>query len=74
MQTRFLIAALALSCAACSVEQKRDGDIPSDWRVYVAPGNHVTYVMPVTMNDGTRCVLVIGNSAGRAVSCEWERK
>jgi hypothetical protein len=68
---RAVIAALAVVCAGCGASQSTDADTPKGWRTFVAAGNHVTHVVPVTMEDGTRCVVTFGNGAGRGVSCEW---
>jgi hypothetical protein len=45
--------------------------MPNGWKSFVAPGNRITYAVPVTMDDGTKCVIVIGNDPGRGVSCDW---
>lgn len=68
---RAVVAALALACAGCGVRESTNPDAPKGWRGFVAGGNHHTYVAPVTMEDGTRCVVTFGNSAGRGVSCDW---
>ncbi len=69
---RMAVIALALSCSACTVGEYNDEDVPDGWKAFVAPGNVVTYVAPAVMADGTKCVVVFGNSAGRGVSCDWE--
>lgn len=58
-------------CIGCSIEEKTDTTTMKEWRTYVGGQGHVTHVVPVIMPDGTRCVLVIGNSQGRGVSCDW---
>jgi len=68
---RWAVAALVLACAGCSVEQREAGAAPKGWKSFVAPGNVMTYVAPVTMDDGTRCVVTFGNSAGSGVSCDY---
>ena len=68
---RAVVAALVLACAGCSVGQREDSAAPKGWKSFVAPSNAITYAVPVTMDDGTKCVVVIGNSAGRGVSCDW---
>ena len=68
---RAVVAALVLACAGCSVGERTDAETPKGWRTFVAGGNHVTHVVPVTMEDGTRCVVTFGNGAGRGVSCDW---
>ena len=68
---RAVVAALALACAGCSVGERTDAGAPKGWRTFVAAGNHFTHVVPVTMEDGTRCVVTFGNGDGRGVSCDW---
>ena len=67
---RAVVAALVLACAGCSVGERTDAKTPKGWRTFV-DGGHVTHVVPVTMDDGTRCVVTFGNGAGRGVSCDW---
>lgn len=33
-----------------------------------------TYVIPVVMDDGTKCVVVAGGGGGTGISCEWRNK
>lgn len=66
------LACVAVASVGCTVGQRDSDAIPKGWKSYVAPGNNVTYVLPVQMDDGTRCVVVIGNNAGRGVSCDWK--
>lgn len=68
---RVVVVALVLACAGCSVGERTDNETPKGWRTFVAGGNNVTHVVPVTMEDGTRCVVTFGNGAGRGVSCDW---
>ena len=68
---RVVVAALVLACAGCSVGERTDMETPKSWRTFVAGGNHVTHVVPVTMVDGTRCEVTFGNGTGRSVSCDW---
>lgn len=70
-RVRAVVAALALACAGCSVGERTDAGTPKGWRTFVAAGNHFTHVVPVTMEDGTRCVVTFGNGDGRGVSCDW---
>lgn len=73
------LIALLLACAASGCAPT--GDAPPDyvppkgWQAFVTPGNTYTYVIPVKLEDGTRCVLVAGNSgtSGRAITCDWTR-
>lgn len=71
MVGRAVVAALLLTCVGCSVGERTDAETPKGWRTFVAAGNYVTHVVPVTMEDGTRCVVTFGNGSGRGVSCEW---
>jgi len=60
-----------LVCVGCSEGERMNAETPKGGRTFVAAGNHVTHVVPVTLEDGTRCVVTFGNSSGRGVSCEW---
>jgi len=33
-----------------------------------------TYVIPVVMDDGTKCVVVARDGGGTGISCEWRNK
>ena len=48
-------------------------------KVFVTPADtrntpYRTYVIPVVMDDGTKCVVVAGSSGGTGISCEWRNK
>ncbi len=60
----------AFVCAACEVKTE-ERPIPKDWRLLVEPYGAKAYVAPVTMEDGTKCVVVVGSS-GRGISCNWK--
>lgn len=63
------VAALLLASAGCSDGERTETH--KGWRSFVAAGGYTTHIVPVTLDDGTRCVVAFGNSAGRAVSCGW---
>jgi hypothetical protein len=70
-----IICVLLLS--ACSAGEKPDAQSAKDWpqgtKIYVAPGANYKYVIPIKMDDGTRCILVANNSSGGgAISCDWK--
>jgi hypothetical protein len=71
---RLCILALALTLTACDWEQKGEmkGEVPPGWKQFVTPGAYITYVIPVEI-DGTRCVVVSGNSSGRGITCDWRK-
>lgn len=48
-------------------------NLPSSWKSYVSPGNHIVYLIPTTMNDGTRCVVLTSNGSRGGISCDWEK-
>jgi len=68
---RVVVAVLLVACAGCSGGERTDTESQNGWRTFVAGGNHITHVVPVTMDDGTKCVVTFGNGAGRGVSCDW---
>jgi hypothetical protein len=48
-------------------------------KVFVTPADtrttpYRTYVIPVVMDDGTKCVVVAGGGGGTGISCEWRNK
>lgn len=67
----FLLAAALAGCSEAKVTPKTDG-YPKDWIVIISPGNFAAYVVPVTLNDGTKCVVVTANSSGRGITCNWQ--
>lgn len=63
------IAVMLLS--ACSGEPKpplKEGWIRIDW-----PSLEATHVVPIVMDDGTKCVIA-GGRYGTAISCDWGKK
>jgi hypothetical protein len=66
--TPLLIALLA----GCSVGEEQTTNAPNGWKKFIAPGGYTTYVFPTVLEDGTRCAVAIGNSSGRAISCDWK--
>lgn len=73
------LVALLLACAAsgCAPPGNAPPDYvpPKGWQAFVTPSNTYTYVIPVKLEDGTRCVLVAGNSgtSGRSITCDWAK-
>ena len=48
---------------------------PKGWRVITTPGNNFSYIVPVVMDDGTRCIVLSSNSSGRGgITCDWGKK
>lgn len=48
-------------------------EYPKDWRIITSPSNNKTYVVPVTMEDGTKCVVVTANGSGSGITCDWRK-
>ena len=72
--------AMLLAClgaAACTPAGEATSAVerPPGWQVFTTPGGTYTYLIPVTLEDGTRCVMVAGNAgaSGRAITCDWRR-
>ena len=63
---------VVVQLAGCTVGEEKTEETPRGWKRFVAPGNYVTYVFPTVLEDGTRCAVAIGNSHGRAISCDWK--
>jgi hypothetical protein len=69
----FAIVASIGMMGCATGETTQDNSIPPGWKAYTTAGNYRTYVIPVTMDDGTKCVVVTKNSSGGAgVSCNWK--
>ncbi|MFM2134465.1 MAG: hypothetical protein RL156_1746 [Bacteroidota bacterium] len=48
---------------------------PDDWIKLESDVSLTTYVAPIKMPDGTRCLVVlVSGYANRAISCDWEDK
>ena len=68
-----LTAVLAGGCTKGA--QAPDAGAAKGWQVFTTPGENYTYVIPTTLEDGTRCVVVAGNAgySGRGVTCDWRK-
>ena len=72
---KYMITALFV-LAGCTPIGPTTQDLgePKDWKVFTTPSANYHYVFPVVMDDGTRCVAMVGNSSGgRAISCDWHK-
>ena len=47
-------------------------DTQNGWQAFSTYGN-ITVIVPVTMSDGTRCVVATGNGSGKSISCDWSK-
>ncbi len=64
-----------LMVAACSKAGEHSLDnVPTGWKSIVSPGNAWTYVVPVTLDDGTRCIVLTSNSNRGGITCDWGKK
>jgi hypothetical protein len=68
---RFFLLLILLG--GCDIGRQDNETTPKGWQRYAVFG-YVTYVVPVTLEDGTRCVAVVGSNAGRGITCDWGRK
>ena len=66
-----LLALAIVFLAGCANGDRTDLETPKNWKVFSTSGNYISYVIPVTMDDGTKCVIVTANNAGRGISCNW---
>jgi hypothetical protein len=69
---RKYLLALTFLIAGCTVEP--DTVDRSSWQVLKAAGGAPTYIVPLKLDDGTLCIVVMGNEhySGRAVDCNWK--
>ncbi len=68
---------ICLLLAGCSkrgdMNDKLESDrLPEGWQMFITNGS-ISVIVPVTMSDGTRCVVLSGNSAGKGISCDWSK-
>lgn len=69
-----LILAAAVLAGCQPVGQSKvaqDDPFPAGTQKFVAPGNYIAWVIPITMDRGERCVLVVKNSQGTAIDCDF---
>ena len=73
--TALLLACLTAAACTPAGEASKAVERPPGWQVFTTPGATYTYLIPVTLEDGTRCVVVAGNAgaSGRAIACDWRR-
>lgn len=67
-----LILPAVFVCGCSYGPTKTADEWPAGTKRFVGGGNHIHDIVPVTMEDGTRCVVVVKNSAGTAISCNWK--
>ena len=71
MKYLYAIAIAAMALSACNDDTKpplKEGWIRIDW-----PSLEATHVLPIVMDDGTKCVIA-GGRYGTAISCDWGKK
>jgi hypothetical protein len=69
---RLFVVCVAFMLAGCerSIASDSDGGFPAGTKRITAPGNYITWVVPLTMDDGTRCIVTVKNgSGGSDLSC-----
>ena len=75
--TRLLIVC-ALLLAGCGdfakIGIRESENLPASWKSFVTPGNTIVYLIPATMDDGTKCVVLTSNGSRGGISCNWENK
>ena len=76
MKTRILILSLiAFALTGCETGDVSRSDVPVGWKAFVSDGNFITFVIPVTMEDGTKCVITKPNgTGGGGISCDWSAR
>jgi hypothetical protein len=76
MSKKLLLAALSMALVGCGSSGETTAvELPKDWRAFHTSGGYVSYVFPVTMADGTRCIVLSSNSSGRGgITCDWGKK
>lgn len=71
--TFFQLMLVAVFCFIVTLLLLPDERKPPEGTVVLTmPGNNKAFVSPVTMPDGTKCVVVTANGAGRGISCNWK--
>jgi hypothetical protein len=76
MTAHLTIAALSLvALVGCGTGYVPRGEFPVGWKAVQSSGNFITYVIPVAMDDGTKCVITKTNgSGGGGITCDWRTK
>jgi hypothetical protein len=70
----FLLITIS-TIAACSKAGEHSLDnVPAEWKSIVSPGNTWSFVVPVTLDDGTRCVVLTSNGNRGGITCDWGKK
>ena len=67
---KYLLIVCALVLAGCSVKEHTEEALPTGWKLFETKGTF-TYIYPVNMDDGTKCV-VVSTARGAGVSCNWK--
>ena len=73
MKYLFLVLLLASCGDFEKIGNRKAENLPSSWKSYITPGNHITYLIPTTMDDGTRCVVLTSNGSRGGISCDWKK-
>lgn len=72
MKAALIVAAIALAgCQPVGRAKETDPSFPAGTQKFVAPGNYIAWVVPITLEGGERCVLVVKNGQGTAIDCDF---
>lgn len=71
---KYLFLVLLLAGCMDQIGNREAENLPASWKSYVTPGNDITYLIPTTMDDGTRCVVLTSNGGRGGISCDWGKK
>jgi hypothetical protein len=72
MKRYILLAAVLLAGCSKGMSNDTGEGFPPGTKRLLAPGNRVTWIVPVTMDDGTRCIATVSNGTGGGhVACNW---
>ena len=73
MKYLFLVLLLAGCGDFDTIGNREAENLPTSWKSFVTPGNQITYLIPATMDDGTRCVVYTSNGHRGGISCDWKK-
>ena len=70
---KYLFLVLLLAGCMAEIGGREAENLPASWKSFVTPGNYITYLIPATMDDGTRCVVLTSNGGRGGISCDWKK-
>ena len=70
---KYLFLVLLLAGCTDQIGSREAENLPASWKSFVTPGNYITYLIPATMDDGTRCVVLTSNGNRGGISCDWKK-